>query len=320
MQPKRTMNIMKRTEELNKILGSLACFVAYVIFGINMISCKDLSNSHIISPFALFTMRAIGASALFWLVSLFCPKEKIELRDYPKIFCAAFLGIFLTQLSFLMAIPDTTPVVCSIFSTLTPIYTMFVAAIAIKEPITWKKAGGVLLSFVGIVFLILNSTSTSSGEGENSLQGIILLILNGVFFALYLGLFKPLIQKYSVVHFMKWVFLFCVLMSFPFTCKEVVTFDYGSLNSSYLFDLLFLVVCATFISYYLIPFGQKYIRPTVVSLFTYVQPMFAITISIAVGMDTFSWQKAVATVMVFGGILLVTFSKSAASMLKKNGD
>ena len=296
----------------DKILGNLACFTAYLIFGINIVTCKDLSSSHLLSPLALFCLRATGAGTLFWILSLFRPKEKVELKDYPKLFAASFIGFFLVQASFLMAIPDVTPMTCSILSALTPIYTMFIAALTIKEPITWKKAGGVAMSFCGIVLLILNSASGDGAQTTN-LKGIICLIINGLSFAVYLALFKPLIAKYSVVTFMKWIFLFAFLMAAPFAGKELLAFDFRSLSLSLTIDLLILVVCATFMSYFLLSFGQKFVRPTMVSLYTYMQPLLATGISIAIGMDTLTPAKILATVAVFSGVVLVSLSKSRES-------
>ena len=137
-------------KENGKLAGHLACFGAYAIFGFNIIVCKDLMGGHLVSPLAIFTLRSLGAGLLFWILSLFMPREKVDLRDLPKIFLASFLGFFLTQLTFLEAIPDITPMHCSIISALTPVYTMFIAALVLKEPLTLKKGGGVLLSLCGI--------------------------------------------------------------------------------------------------------------------------------------------------------------------------
>ncbi|HBK28631.1 MAG TPA: EamA family transporter, partial [Parabacteroides sp.] len=91
---------------------------------------------------------------------------------------ASILGFFLTQVSFLMAISDITPMDCSIVSALSPVYTMFIAAIALKEPITWEKAGGVVVSFCGIVYLILNSVSSANGVTQTKPVGVALIIVN----------------------------------------------------------------------------------------------------------------------------------------------
>lgn len=290
----------------------MSAFIAYLIFGLNIVICKDLTTSNLISPIALFCLRSIGAGSLFWIISLFLPREKVDRKDFPKIFMASLLGFFLTQMTFLLAISQITPMDCSIINSITPINTMIIAAIALKEPITLKKAGGVLLSFCGVIYLIVSGVYSSSAVAKTSVAGVVLIILNSLCFSLYLGIFKPVIAKYSVVTFMKWIFLFSTLMALPFAGKEVVTADYAALPTNFVWELAFLIICATFVAYFLIPLGQKNIRPTLVSMYSYVQPIVAIVISIYVGMDTLSFTKVLAAVTVFAGVLLVNYSKSAS--------
>jgi drug/metabolite transporter (DMT)-like permease len=291
------------------VIGHLACFLAYAIFGFNIIVCKDLTAGRLISPLAIFCLRSVGAGALFWLISLFAPKEKVEKKDYLRIFAASMLGFFVCQVTFLVGIPHITPMDCSVLSAISPIYTMIIAAIVLKEPITWQKACGVIISFAGIIYLIVSRTS-AAGTAETSLFGILMLILNSLSFSLYLGIFKPLIGKYSVVTFMKWIFLFAFMVSAPFSAKEIVALDLGGIPAIQLAELAFLIFCATFITYFLIPVGQKRIRPTLVSMYSYVQPIIAIVISITLGMEMLTWQKVLAAIMVFGGVLVVSYSKS----------
>ena len=295
-----------------RISGHIACFMAYAIFGVNIIVCKDLTSGHLISPIGIFTLRSLGAGLMFWILSLFLPAEKVEKKDYLKILAAAFLGYFVTQLTFLVAIPDVTPMHCSIISSMSPIYTMFIAAIVLKEPLTWKKAGGVALSLCGILFLIFNNASGTSGASESKLSGIFLMFLNSLSFSLYLGIFKPVIAKYSVVTFMKWIFLFSALMSLPLSFKEVVSLEWTKIPSVQMWELGFLIVFATFISYFLIPFGQKRIRPTLVSMYSYIQPIIATIISIILCMDILTWQKLMAALMVFAGVFIVSRSRAKA--------
>lgn len=300
-----------KMKDRRQLIGHIACFTAYAIFGINIIICKDLTRGHLISPLALFCLRSLGAGALFWILSIFMPAEKVDRKDYIKIFAASFLGYFMTQITFLIAIPDVTPMDCSIISAMSPIYTMFIAAIVLKEPITLKKAGGVAVSLFGIIFLIMNSVTSSGGIAESKMSGIFLMILNSLSFSLYLGIFKPLISRYSVVTFMKWIFLFSFLMSVPMSGKEIITLPWSSIPSAQLWELSYLIVFATFISYFLIPVGQKIIRPTLVSMYSYIQPIIATAISICIGMDSLTWQKILAAAMVFGGVIIVSRSRSA---------
>ena len=291
------------------ILGHLVCFTAYLIFGLNIVVCKELTTSGVISPLALFTLRSIGAGTLFWIISFFRPKERVELRDLPKIFAASVLGFFLAQVSFLFAISHITPMDCSLVASLAPFYTMFIAAYTLKEPLSAQKIGGVVLSLCGVIYLILNSATASSGAVETTPLGVLLMIVNSLCFALYLGIFKPLIGRYSVITFMKWIFLFSTLMTLPFTASEIVDIDFAALPASYLAELAFLIICTTFITYFLIPVGQKLLRPTLVGMYSYVQPIVATVVSIYAGMEELTISKVIAAITIFAGVVVVSRSR-----------
>ncbi len=294
------------------IIGHVSALVAYAIFGFNIIVCKDLTSEQLIPPLGLFTLRSFVAGALFWLLSAFVPKEKIDRKDYLRIFAASMLGFFTCQVTFLVGIPHITPMDCSIMTAMSPIYTMIIAAIVIKEPITIKKAGGVALSFAGIIYLILSKSSIPGGVTESTPFGIFMIILNILSFSMYLGIFKPLIAKYSVVTFMKWIFLFSACVAMPLSARSLANVEWTEIPSIQYAELAYLIVCATFVTYFLIPVSQKRIRPTLVSMYTYIQPIIAIVISIAIGMDVLTWQKVLAAVMVFGGVIIVSFSKKSS--------
>ena len=293
------------------ILGHLAGFIAYAIFGFNIIVCKDLTSDGLIPPLGIFTLRSLGAGSLFWLISLFQPREKVDKKDFFKIFLASMLGFFTCQITFLVGLPYITPMDCSIMTALAPIYTMIVAAIALKEPITFKKAGGVAISLAGVIYLILSRSAIAGGAAHTTPFGIVMIVFNILSFSMYLGIFKPLIAKYSVVTFMKWIFLFSFCVAAPFSAKGLTEVDWAGIPSIQYAELAYLIICATFITYFLIPVAQKRIRPTIISMYSYVQPIIAISISIAIGMDVLTWQKVLAAAMVFGGVIMVSYSKSA---------
>lgn len=295
----------------SSITGHLAAFIAYAIFGFNIIVCKDLTGGHLIPPLGIFTLRSLIAGGLFWIVSLFMPREKVEKKDYIRIFAASMLGFLTCQITFLVGIPHITPMDCSILTAMSPIYTMGIAAIVIKEPITWQKAGGVAISFAGIIYLIVSRVAAPGGVLESTPFGIFMIVLNSLSFSMYLGIFKPLISKYSAVTFMKWIFLFSACVSTPLSLKGLTAVNWAAIPPIQYAELTYLIICATFVTYFLIPVAQKRIRPTLVSMYSYIQPIIAIVISIAICMDTLTWQKVLAAGMVFGGVIIVSYSKSA---------
>ena len=296
----------------SQVIGHLAAALTYVIFGLNIVFCRDIATESGLAPITLFAMRALVAAALFWLVSLFAPREKVPFRDLMKIFGAAVIGIFLPQVTFLNAIAQTKPVDLSIITTITPILTMFSAAIFLREPITWKKAGGVLLSFVGIVWIILQSNAhKGAANQETTAMGITYTILNCAIFALYLGTCRKLVARYSVVTMMKWMFLVSLVLSLPFALPKLATSDFAAISTTVWLEIGFLIFFATFVAYFLLPMGQARIRPTLVSMYGYLQPLIAIAVAIASGSDRLTFTKIVAALLVFAGVWIVTTSKAA---------
>ena len=297
----------------SKLIGHLAAAGAYIIFGLNIVFCKDIANASAISPIALFSLRALFASALFWLVSIFCPKEQLAKGDFWRIGLASFIGLFVPQYTFLVAITMTTAIDTAIIGTFSPIFTMIIAAIALKEPITAKKAGGVAISFGGILFLIFNSVLSSNGVTQTRTLGIILLLMNSLSFAAYLGIFKPMISRYNVITFMKWMFPWALAISLPFSFRDLVTTNYAAIPANVVWEIGFLVFFATFIAYFLVPVGQKRIRPTLVSMYSYLQPIIATIFAIIAGIDLITWQKILATALVVSGVIIVNKSRAASA-------
>ena len=119
---------------------------------------------------------------------------------------------------------------------------------------------------------------------------------------------------------MKWIFLFSACVAVPLSAKGLANVGLAEIPSIQYAELAYLIICAPFITYFLIPVSQKRIRPTLVSMYTYVQPIIAIVISIAIGMDVLTWQKVLAAIMVFAGVIVVSFSKTKQVSELKDSD
>jgi drug/metabolite transporter (DMT)-like permease len=292
--------------------GHISLLIAYIIFGLNTPIAKEVLMHGEISALALTFYRFAGATLLFWLTSLFTKKESVNLLDLGMLFLASMFGILVNQLAFIVGLSLTSPIDASVITTIAPILTMLLAAFFLKEPITWKKAIGVFIGASGALLLILNSNTAERGGA--SVAGNLLCILSGLSFALYLTAFKKLILKFSPVTLMKWMFLFSTLCCFPFCWGDVSQVHYAELPMDLYLQIIFVVALATYVSYLLIPIGQKFLRPTLVSMYNYLQPIVSSLLAVFLGMDVFGWVKACAALLVFLGVYIVTKSKSYAQM------
>ena len=206
----------------------------------------------------------------------------------------------------------TSPVNASLITTSLPILTMVIAALVLREPVTRMKLSGVFLGAIGAFVLIV---SGSSGEGRTSnVWGDVLCLLAQLSFSFYLVCFKGLISRYSPVTIMKWMFTYASICLIPFSYNDLLAVEWDMLGPKTLGGLAMVVFCATFISYLLIPLGQKYLRPTVTSMYNYVQPIIASIVAICWGMDRFNVLKIVAVALVFTGVFFVTKSPSRADL------
>lgn len=274
---------------------------------------KFILSGAVITPLLMTDFRMIGAACLFWIASLFTQPEHVNHKDMLSLFFAALFGIVFNQGTYIFGLGMTSPINASIVTTSLPILTMVIAAIYLREPITGKKLLGVFMGAVGALLLILSGQPMSGGQ-SGSIGGDLLCLFAQFCFSLYLVFFKGLIGKYSPITLMKWMFTYASICLIPFSYTEIVQLDWSLLDYKIIAGLVMVVFCATFISYLLIPIGQKNLRPTVTSMYNYLQPIVASILAVAWGMDSFNALKIVAVILVFSGVFFVTQSKSRAQL------
>lgn len=293
--------------------GHLAMLTANVIWGLNAPIGKAVLDSGI-SALSLTTFRMVGAAIAFWIASIFTKREHVKPEDLMLLFFAALFGIVLNQGSFIFGLSLTSPIDASIVTTTTPIVTMIVAAIYLKEPVTNKKVLGIFIGAMGALTLILSSNHASASGSSGSVWGDLLCLTAQISFAIYLTVFRNLITKYSAITIMKWMFIYASMCFIPFSYRDVAAIKFAEIQPQVYLGISFVVLGATFLSYLFVMVGQKNLRPTLVSMYNYVQPIVASFIAVAMGMDTFGWPKAGAIVLVFVGVYIVTQSKSKAQL------
>lgn len=299
-----------------KLKGHSAMFTANFLWGIMSPISKSIFLTGVISAFSLTNMRMVGAAAFFWIASLFMPRESVTKRDLLLLFAASLFGITLNQGFFVVGLSYTTPIDASVVASLTPIITMILAAFIQKEPMTGKKVIGVFMGLTGALILILDGAGSTSGGSLSGgrVMGDLFCLIAEVSFAIYYVAFKGLISRYTPVTLMKWMFLFATICCLPIGGSEVMRIPFAQLDSTIYLDLFFVIFGATFLSYMLVSVGQKRLRPTIVSMYNYTQPIVASLLAIWWGMDSFDVMKGFAILLVFLGVYVVTTSKSKAQL------
>lgn len=289
-------------------MGHLAMLGSNVMWGLMSPVAKMVFASGVVVPLVMVDFRVAGAAALFWLTSLFLPREHVPAGDILRLAGAGMLGVLLNQGCFIMGVSLTSPGEASLVTTTMPMWVMLLAWLILGEPITTKKAGGIVLGASGAIILI--SGGGAQASGSNPALGDVIVLAAQLSYALYLTLYRNFIKKYSLVTLMKWMFLSATVVALPASFPWLAATDWRAISMSEWGGVAYVVVCATFLAYICIMIGQKRLRPTLVGMYNYVQPIVATITGVCLGLDTFTPVKALAIVLIFSGVWLVTISKA----------
>lgn len=301
---------------LMKLKGHGSMLGANVMWGLMSPMAKFVMVGGAVTPLVVTDLRITGAMVLFWIASFFQKPERVTPKDLLKLLGASLLAIVFNQGCFIFGVGMTSPVDASIITTSMPLLAMVLAAIYLKEPITGKKVLGIAVGAAGALLLILGSHQVSEAKaaGNHYIWGDLLVLLAQFSYALYFVLFKNFVNKYSLITIMKWMFTYAFICALPFSYNDLLHTEWKSLQGTEIGALVFIVVGSTFISYVLIVIGQKNLRPTVAGMYNYVQPLVASIVAVCWGMDTFNFVKIISVALIFGGVYLVTGSRSKAEM------
>lgn len=297
---------------MDKIKGHIAVITANIFFGLNVPITKNLISNGL-TPAGYIIIRVGFATALFWLIGLFAPSEKVSVKDIALLGIGGLFGVIVAQYLVGISLEYTSPVYFSLMSAMSPAIVMLLAALFLKEPVTVHKAVGVLIGIFGAIILIFNSSSV---VGDNNLLGIIIALISVTSYALYLIIIRSVATKYSPLTQMKWTYLSACLFLLPIAELSGHEPIIPSLSLNMIVGLSFIIIFVTVIGFMLVPYGLRVLRPTTVSVYINLQPVVSSFVAIILGQDIFSWDKPIAGLLVMAGAYIVTTSPAKSEQGK----
>lgn len=294
---------MIQMKNYQNLKAHLCMFCACIFWGLLSPLGKDAMLQGIDSV-NLISFRVLGTCIVFWIASLFVKREPVPLKDKFHFAWAAILGLILNQCLFMVGLQLTSPANASIETTATPIITLILSFLIIKEPVSWKKLFGICVGCLGAIILITTSVKSNNGKVGN-IWGDLIVISSQTFYALFLILFTNFTKKYSVFTANKWLFLWGTVLIWPFTFWHVFHTDFMAITTTAWLETGFVIIFGTFLGYLIIIKALKTLSPTIVSIYNYVQPIVAVVVSILMGIGIFKWSQGLAILLVFSGVWLI---------------
>jgi drug/metabolite transporter (DMT)-like permease len=268
-----------------------------------------------IRPLALVSFRSFITAILFWITSFFIPKDPVNKKDLLYLFGCSFLGVVFNQILFLAGLNLTTPIDSSIIQSINPVAVFVFAAIILKERISIIRGAGLAVGLSGILLLILHEGTPDLSS--STFLGNIYTLINTISWALYTVVIKRMLEKYHPVTVMKWIFLFGMLFTIPAGYQQWSTTDWAAISLNGWLSIGFVVAFATYLGYLLISFGLRRLSPTIVSSYTYSQPIIAAFVASMIGQDSINLIKIFSAILIFTGVFLVSRQQQIEDLVAK---
>ena len=289
---------------MNKIVFShFFLLIANLIYALNYTLAKDVMPNYI-NPSAFILLRVSGALLLFSLTFLLFVRQKVNKRDISRFAICGLFGVTINQLLFFEGLNLTTPINASIIMTSNPILVIVMSFLILKEKLTFRKGCGIIFGVLGSSFLILNG-----GEISNSSDvqiGNLFVFINAISYGMYLVLVKPLMIKYQPITVMIYVFIFGFILVIPFGFSDLLLVSWSNIPRLIYWEILYVVVCTTFIAYLFNSSALKNLSPTTVSIYIYFQPVLATLFAIFRNSDSLDKYKIISSLVIFFGVYLVS--------------
>ena len=302
----------------NVVKAHLGLILSYVIWAVNYPLYKVIMP-HYISPYAM-TMLVVGVAALLAFGSmLFVPIEPVRRQDILKLVAAAALMGIAQKLFRMVGIQHTSPIDASIIATLGPILVLVISVMFLVDRFTPMKVLGMALGLAGALVVILSGSGMQAPSDKLGGDAVVLLAIVASSFSMVW--LKELIMRYKPVTLLRWIYPVAAVMMLPIGLGPLLRTDFSAMPAHVAWIVAYVAVVPTFGPNYLLIYSLHYVKPTISSIYFYLEPVIATAISVAMHMDTLSWDRALASLAVFAGVLLVVLSyKNRPSTPRHTGE
>lgn len=256
-----------------------------------------------ISPLAMVSASLIVA-ALFSLVPLLWERrEVVETKDRMMILGMALLMGVGRKLCMMFGLADTSAIDGSIISTTTPLLVLIFSIVAGVERFTTARTLGLLLGMAGTVAIIL--VSNNHVHEQSSIGGNILIITSSCISAAYMVWFRRLVSKYRITTLLRWIYCSSAIVMMPIGLDSMLTTEFSTMSTKILLATLFVLIVPTYLPNLLLNYSLKVIAPTMSSIYSYIQPVVAIGLAVAMGLDRLHADTILFALIIFAGVGMV---------------
>jgi len=287
----------------SKSIGYFSILATVLIWGISFISTK--ASLDYFNPISLAFWRFfIAIIALYIIKKIKYPEIKMAKEDRKLFFAGGITGVFLYFMFENYGMKYLTASTASILIAVIPVFTMVSETIINKEKITPKKAVSVILSVVGVIFIVGFDPQRNITD---MVIGSILILLASISWVVYTFLSKPLYKKYTTITITYYQtligFVFFALLM-PFNNTNIF-----NLPLSIYIHVIYLGVLSSAAAYLLFIYALEYLEATVCNIFINLIPVVTVSAGIIFLGEEITIVQGIGSLIIIFSILLLTYQR-----------
>lgn len=292
----------ENSDPMNRFKPHIALLVCNALWAMDY-PFYNIVLGHYVHPMAMVT-ASLFVTALFSFIPLLWQKaERVERGDIRKLVGAALLIGVIRKVFIMYGLSMTSPIDGSIIDTIVPLLVLVLSVLLGVDRFTKLKIAGLVLGMAGAVAVVV--AGASPAHAHSHLWGNVMIFLCACATALYMVWFKRLIARYRITTLLRWLYCIAAVMTLPFGLGPIVRTDYAAIAHHALFPTLFVLMVPTYVPNLLLNYALKSVPATVSSIYTYLQPVLAIAVSVAMGLDRLHLDTVIFAVVIFVGVGLV---------------
>jgi len=227
----------------------------------------------------------------------------MPLKDIGLLTLCSMIGVVGNQFLYVKGLSLTTVINTTLLSTTIPVYTLAVSILFGYDKWSLKRLGGIVLSAVGVIYLI---NPTRADLAFHNTAGNVLILLNSLLYAIYIVISKDLFERYGALNVITWIFLVGSVVTVPVGIYSLQQENLAAIGINVWAAVAFIILFPTVGAYYLNAWALTRVSPSTVAIYIYLQPLVAFGFAPLLLGEDWNSRTLVAAVLIFGGVALVT--------------
>lgn len=277
-----------------------------VFWGMSFVWSKIVLEFY--DPITTVLLRLLLSSFLIFTgLKLFYNIQKIKKDDYLLFAMSSLFNPFLYFIGENYGLQLSSPTTTSVIIATIPVFTPILAFIVYRERLSILNIAGLMTSFFGVLFMLVNKDMTFN----TSAKGVLWLSLAVVSAVLYSVLLKKLAMKYDAFRIIATqniigaLYFLPLFFIFDFRHFVTVTPSTGALVS-----LLLLAFFASSLAYVFFTISSREIGISKTNLFTNLIPVFTTIFSFFILNEQFDEKKIAGMIIVIAGVMMSQINKN----------